>query len=150
MLRKISRDNARTPMQWSSGKNAGFTNGVPWLSVNQNYDRINAESALKDKNSVFHYYRKLIRIRKANRTLIYGKYQLILGNNPVIYAYTRSLGREKIVVLLNFTTKNSKFKLPEYFRKKELKLITGNYPNTKSEILRPYEAVVYSTTQKRF
>lgn len=85
------RDNARTPMQWDDSENAGFTSGQPWLKVNPNYKEINVKSQLKDENSIFNYYKKLIKIRKTNPVVVHGKYELILEENKEIFAYTKNL-----------------------------------------------------------
>ncbi|MGD7023639.1 glycoside hydrolase family 13 protein [Rossellomorea vietnamensis] len=142
------RDNARTPMQWDSSENAGFTTGTPWLKVNPNYTDINAESALKDSDSVFHYYQRLIKLRKEHEIIVYGTYDLILEDDPAIYAYTRTLGSEKLVVMCNFTGEAAAFNLPEGIEHTSADVLIGNYDSSEegtlsSVELKPYEARVY-------
>lgn len=90
-------------------KMQGFTSGQPWLKVNPNYKEINAESQLKDENSIFNYYKKLIKIRKSNSVVVYGKYNLILEENKEIFAYTRTLENEMLLVICNFTGNETEF-----------------------------------------
>ncbi|MGF2614644.1 alpha-glucosidase [Rossellomorea vietnamensis] len=142
------RDNARTPMQWDGSGNAGFTTGTPWLKVNPNYSHINAESALNDPDSVFHYYQRLIKLRKEHEIIVYGTYDLILEDDPAIYAYTRTLGDEKLVVMCNFTGEEANFTLPEGIEHTSADVLIGNYDSTEegtlsSVELKPYEARVY-------
>ena len=101
MIYAKGRDNARTPMQWDESPNAGFSTGHPWLQVNPNYDTINAKQALADPNSIFYYYQQLIRLRKSMPIIVHGSYDL-LPDDSDIYAYTRILGDEKLLVILNF------------------------------------------------
>lgn len=141
------RDNARTPMQWDSSHNSGFTKGTPWIAVNPNYKEINVEQALEDKNSVFYYYQKLIKLRKENEIIVYGDLKLIDKENENIFAYTRSYNGEKLLVILNFYQKEAEFKFDEKFEDKEIKLLISNYQLEDNDInsikLRPYEARVY-------
>lgn len=142
------RDNARTPMQWDSSDNAGFTTGTPWLKVNPNYRFINAQSALEDEDSIFHYYKKLIKLRKSHEIIVYGSYDLILEDHPEIYAYTRTLGSEKLLVITNFSNSTQKFVLPEHIIYTDKELLIANYEVKEEESLsnldlKPYEARVY-------
>lgn len=142
------RDNARTPMQWSNEKNAGFTTGTPWIKLNPNYTKINVEQAEEDENSILHYYINLINIRKSNLTIIYGDYTPILEEHTEIYSYLRCYGDDRILVILNFSGKESLFELPKDIGYSDKKLLIGNYSvdaKEKSESikLRPYEAIVY-------
>ena len=102
-LKEISRDNARTPMQWDDSKNAGFTDGTPWINVNPNYKEINAKAALADPDSVFHYYQELIRLRHTLPIIVYGKFQGLLEDSETIYAYKRILDGQVLTVACNFT-----------------------------------------------
>lgn len=139
------RDNARTPMQWDDSENSGFTTGKPWLSVNKNYKDINAKKALKDKNSVFHHYKKLIDIRKYNDTIIYGDYKLLASDHKSIFAYIRELNGDKILVVCNFYSDEVDFKLNQDFNFAEILL--SNYSDSSTLLenlkLRPYEAIMY-------
>ena len=139
---KISgRDNGRTPFQWDSTANAGFTSGKPWLKVNPNYDTINAELQEKDENSTLNYFRKIVKFRKDYPVLIYGKYTLVDIDNPKVYAYTRELNGKKLFVFLNFTEKESSVKSD--LDLSQAKLLLGNYPNPSvNGTLKPYEAVI--------
>ena len=133
-LKMISRDNARTPMQWDDSANAGFTTGTPWISVNKNYTQINAKAALEDKDSVFYYYQKLIRLRHQYEVIVEGVFHGLLEDNDDIYAYERTLGNEKLVVACNFTNKEVPCELFEENKGEEL--IT-NYKNHVEGILQP-------------
>jgi oligo-1,6-glucosidase len=142
------RDNARTPMQWNDSANAGFTTGTPWIRLNPNYIDINVEQALKDKYSVFYYYQKLIKLRKENEIIVYGNYEEILRNSESIFSYIRTLGEEKLVVILNFYETEVEFVLPESIKFNRKELLISNYSvNENDDIknirLRPYEARVY-------
>lgn len=144
-LRYKSRDNARTPFQWNSEPNAGFTTGTPWIMVNPNYPEINAEDQLKRPDSVFRYYQKLIQLRKEHEIIVYGSYDLLLPEDRELYVYTRTLGKEKLLVICNFYGNEREFNLPEDFPARRAKLLIGNYENTpihQTLKLRPYEAIV--------
>ena len=114
-LQKLtSRDNARTPFQWDTTANAGFTTGTPWLKVNSNYKYINVVTEINDKNSPLNYFKKMIQLRKHNKELfVYGKYELIDKANPNVFAYSRTSAKEKILVLLNFNKEISRIVLPK-------------------------------------
>ena len=142
-LRYKSRDNARTPFQWDDSENAGFSTGTPWIMVNPNYKEINAKDQLERADSVFHYYQKLIRLRKEQEAIVYGTYDLLLPDSKEIYAYTRTLGEEKLLVVCNFYEPELSFELPEEFAGGTC--LISNYPEVslKAEMtLRPYEAFV--------
>ena len=138
-LKMVSRDNARTPMQWDDSANAGFTTGTPWISVNKNYTQINAKAALEDKDSVFYYYQKLIRLRHENEIIVEGVFHGLLEDNDDIYAYERTLGDEKLVVACNFTNKEVPCDL---FEGKEGEELITNYKNHVTGVLQPYETRV--------
>ncbi len=147
-----SRDNARTPMQWDDGPEAGFTTGKPWIKVNPNYVSINVEQALADPNSVLHYYRQLIRLRRENPIMVYGVYDLILDDHPQIYAFTRTLGDDRLLVILNFSGDTPVFVLPDHLASYDKAPMIGNYAIDPAEeigrlTLRPYEARVYRLAQ---
>ncbi len=141
------RDNARTPMQWDDREHAGFTTGEPWIAVNPNYKEINVKQAIQDEESIFYYYKKLIELRKNNEIVVYGTYDLILENNPSIFAYVRTYGEEKLLVIANFTADECVFELPEDIIYSELELLIYNYDVENVSIenitLRPYEAMVF-------
>ncbi|MBT2755839.1 alpha-glucosidase [Mesobacillus foraminis] len=142
------RDNARTPMQWDSSGNGGFTEGTPWLKLNPNYTEINAAQAVADPDSIYHYYQQLIKLRKEHDIIVYGKYELILEDHENIYAYTRTLGTERLVVMSNFSGDETQFHLPDYINFHTAEMLIGNYKVDESELitsltLKPYEARVY-------
>ena len=136
-----SRDNARTPMQWDASENAGFTTGTPWIAVNPNYKKINVADQLKREDSVFHYYQKLIRLRKENEIIVYGNYELLLPEDENIFAYTRTLDNQKLLVVCNFSKSEQRFDFSGY---ENAKVLISNYNRDarKDGILKPYEATV--------
>ena len=136
-----SRDNARTPMQWDASENAGFTAGTPWISVNPNYKKINVADQLKREDSVFNYYKKLIRLRKENEIIVYGNYELLLPEDENIFAYVRTLDNQKLLVVCNFSKSEQKFDFSGY---ENAKILISNYNRDVREdgILKPYEATV--------
>lgn len=144
---KISaRDNGRTPMQWDATTNAGFTSGKPWLNVNPNYTNVNVAAQDKDPNSILNYFRKAIRVRKDNKTLVYGKYELLDKDNEKVYAYTRGEGADKILVVLNFSKDKLDWVIPSGIAIDNTPIL-NNYTSTlntgKGAIsLEPYQAFV--------
>ena len=140
-----SRDNGRTPFQWNNTKNAGFSNGNPWLKVNPNYPEINVLKAEKDPNSTLNYFKKIVQLRKETPILIYGKYTLLDKQNPNVYAYTRELEGKKLLVLLNFSDKNAAVNTG--INTSTAVIIMDNYstknPIKNQFVLRPYQALVY-------
>jgi len=135
------RDNARTPMQWDDTAHAGFTTGTPWMQVNPNYREINAEAARKDPASIFHYYRKLIRLRKEDPIFAEGDFKLLLEEDENIFAYVRSLADREVLVVANFTEQEIICTLPEEWKGGEV-LIHNYKDGGKSEVLRPYESMM--------
>lgn len=141
--KQTSRENGRTPFQWDTTKNAGFTSGKPWLKVNPNYNLINAETQEKDPNSTLNYFRRLVKLRKKEPVFVYGKYTLLDRENTRVFAYTRDLEGKKVLILLNFSEKESSFNIGIPITKS--KIILGNYTNPKKlkkNILRPFEALI--------
>ena len=141
------RDNARTPMQWDASPNAGFTDAVPWIPVNPNYTEINAEAAIRDRESIYHYYQDLIRIRRNHKVVVYGDYNPVCEEHPSIYAYTRRYQGQKLLVVLNFFSDPAVIDLPkECLPENGIRLI-GNYEDAPAcEVhmkLRAFEAVVF-------
>lgn len=138
-LNHISRDNARTPMQWDDTENAGFTTGTPWISVNDNYKEINAALQAGSEKSVYSYYRNLIRLRHEMEIIVYGSFDLIMADSDEIFAYIREYEGKKLYVLCNFTDKEAEYDcVPD-----NAKLLIGNYDYQVVGCLRAYEAVVY-------
>ena len=138
-IRGRSRDNARTPMQWTAGENAGFTTGTPWIPVNPNHTSINAEAALADKHSVFHHYRDLIRLRKEQAVIRNGAFTLIDADNEKVFAYTRDTADEHLLVVCNFTAESMTYEIPARFW--DSQMLINNYTEFAPE-LRPYEAIM--------
>jgi oligo-1,6-glucosidase len=142
------RDNGRTPYQWNSTANAGFTTGTPWINVNKNYKTINEAEEEKDPKSCLNYFRKLVSLRKNNLNLVYGKYTLLDKNNPNVYAYTREGDGQKMLILLNFSTSIQQANI--MLNTKNAKIFLSNYEDNPvnnigkmSITLRPYEAIIY-------
>ncbi|UBR45164.1 alpha,alpha-phosphotrehalase [Aeromonas veronii] len=142
-----SRDNSRTPMQWSAAANAGFTQGTPWLKPAANYSEINAEAALADQHSVFWHYRDLIRLRKDYPIFTQGDYQDLLTGHPQIWAYARRANGQTLLVVNNFYGEPVEFALPAELQSGQGRLLLGNYPDSpaqpQSGMLRPYESLIW-------
>lgn len=139
-LYKSSRDNARTPMQWSKEINAGFTQGTPWINVHPNHEHINVEQQLKDEDSIFHYYKKLIAFRKHNLIVRDGSYEDVMIEHPSIYAYQRIYESGNLLVICNFSKQEEHYgkELCETYHK-----VLGNYENSETGRLKPYECIVF-------
>ena len=142
-----SRDNARTPMQWSGDENAGFTTGTPWIALNPNYREINADSERKDPDSVYNFYRRLIRLRKEYPVFVDGKFELLLPDDEQIFAYTRTDGENQMLVIANFTGETAQ--CPAWKEWEGAQTLIHNYDGGLSQNgeeetlnLRPYEAVI--------
>ncbi|HEV7908085.1 MAG TPA: alpha-glucosidase [Pseudonocardiaceae bacterium] len=142
-LRRMSRDNARTPMQWDGTPGAGFTTGTPWIAVNPNHTEINAEAARADQTSVFHHYRRLIELRHTEPAVAHGDFTMLLPDDPKVYAFTRRHGGTELLVLGNFSGDVVKPDIPSDWG--EAELLIGNYPveETGPIVLRPWEARVH-------
>src|SRR5690606_3079633 len=136
-IKMSSRDHARTPMQWNSGRYSGFSTNEPWIQVNPNYRWLNAEAQQKDPLSVYHFYKKMISLRKKSAVLIYGIYNLFETSNPCIYAYTRENEDEKMLILANLKGQSCRWKVPE-----GAELLLGNYSMEDQEKVHPFEARV--------
>ncbi len=136
---EMARDNARTPMQWNDGPEAGFTTGEPWIAVNPNYKQINCEAALNDPDSVFYYYQKLIRLRHEKDIIVYGIFEPLLEESESIYAYRRVLDGKVLTVACNWTEHEQALDLFDGLKGEEL---ISNYKEHKAGILQPYEARV--------
>jgi alpha-glucosidase len=141
------RDNSRTPMQWSDSVNAGFSTRTPWIGMNPNYIDINVEKQQKNPNSILNFYKKMISIRKESNLFIYGTYNLILEDDEQIYAYTRTLGEEKAVVICNLTNREAVYEYENIELAYEGLLLSNydvqHYDKITGLLLRPYEARVY-------
>ncbi|MGG3310008.1 alpha-glucosidase [Paenibacillus lautus] len=149
-MRRIAyraRDNARTPMQWDDTLYGGFSTVVPWIRCNPNYHEINVKQQLNDPDSILNYYKALIRLRKSSEALIYGTYEAVLQEHPEIFAYSRSLGNEMYLVVLNFYSGTPNFQFPVEWREHQPEVVLSNYKRSERSFgefaLHPYEAIVY-------
>ena len=140
-VQRMARDNARTPMQWTAGPNAGFTTGTPWMRVNPNYTAINAEAALADPASVFYTYRKLIALRKTNPVFAAGDFKLLCPGDTQVFAYLRRGGGQTMLVAANLSGQDAAFAPPADFAAVPPALATQGAPTPGT--LRPWEAAVY-------
>ncbi len=143
------RDNARTPMQWDDSRQAGFTSGTPWIAVNPDYKEINAKEQMEREDSVFHYYQKLIRLRKEHEIIVYGDYKLLIPDSEELYVYMRSYEGQRLLVICNFAEKEMAYEVPEELMGEEGDVLISNYGRTElghSAVLEPYEcmAVLYA------
>ncbi len=149
ILRRKSRDNSRTPVQWNGKANAGFTSGTPWINTARNYQEINAEAALKDTDSIFYHYQKLISLRKEYDIVTNGDYELLLPDHPQLFAYVRSNEAEKLIVVNNFYETHISFELPKHIEIEGYtqNMLLSNYSDSKMDLekieLRPYESIVF-------
>ncbi|MGZ3657838.1 MAG: glycoside hydrolase family 13 protein, partial [Bdellovibrionota bacterium] len=133
-LGPTSRDNARTPMQWESSPQAGFTTGKPWLKVNPNFSRINVEAQEKNPRSILNFYRALARLRRENPVFVHGEYELLLAEHPQVFAYERRLGEERVAVVCNLSGSEVEVPLTG-------ELLLGNYEGDTANYW-PYECRV--------
>lgn len=147
LAHKVSRENARTPIQWTDGENAGFTTGEPWFKINPNHKEINVKQCLADSDSIFNFYRSLIKLRKENEVLIYGKYNEINHLNPFLFTYERVLDNEKALVVCSFREGSVKFKAPKGYELEKGELVLSNYKDNRivnnGFVTKPYEVRVY-------
>ncbi|MFE8701799.1 alpha-glucosidase [Cytobacillus sp. FJAT-54145] len=147
-IHERGRDNSRTPIQWDDREHGGFTTGTPWIQVNPNYKKINVKSALEDNTSIFYYYKKLIQLRKKHEVIVYGTYESVMKDSEEIYAYMRTLGENKLLVMANFMDGTPVFTLPSTLGFTSKEVLISNYEVSDEEdissvVLKPYEARVY-------
>ena len=146
LIQKATRDNARTPMQWSSEKNGGFSEANPWFTVNDNYTEINVESQVNDPDSVLSFYKSLIEFRCKSDIIRHGDYKELYKCNPDLYVYERTYKGKTVLTICSFTDKPCRFKFPTGFNESKAKLIASNYKDLESGpsiTTRPYETRVY-------
>ena len=148
LLRLKSRDNARTPMQWSTEKNAGFSEAEPWIAVNDNYKTINAEASVKDPKSVFSYYKKLVQLRHEVPVITDGVYKLLDADNEKVYTYLRKNEDETLLVICNFTKEHINYPMGDFVEASQGTLLISNYDDAPQQYadaieLKPYGAYVY-------
>ena len=145
-LRKMwraSRDSARTPVQWDATENAGFSEAKPWFYVNSNYPYINVAQQEKDPDSILHFYRKAIELRKRLTCVRYGDYREYEKNSDELYVYTRQDHRQRILVICSFSKNKVPFKFPRGYHLEDAELVLQNYPDPRDRVLQPYECRVY-------
>lgn len=140
---RCSRDSARTPVQWSSEENAGFTTGTPWFYVNENYKKVNVADQEQDPDSVLNFYREAIRLRRELKVVRHGDYKEHFPLDGNQYVYSRTMNGQKLLVICSFTEKPLRLKAPKGFDLRHAKLILRNYNDTPDGMLRPYETRVY-------
>ena len=141
-----SRDNARTPMQWDASPHGGFTTGTPWLTENPNYREINATAELADPDSVFHYYRRLIALRKTYPVFVHGDFTLLEPDHPSLFVYLRKLARQSLLVICNYGGGETAWSLPAGWD--DAQCLISNYPDRLPGRLRPWEARILLRTEK--
>ena len=142
-LWRSSRDSARTPVQWDDSENAGFTTGTPWLPVNENYREINAAKEERDPDSLLHFYRKAIALRKALPVVRDGEYREYFRLSSKLYVYSRKTDEQKLLVICSFADTDTKIRVPSGFDLKSGKLILGSHTDISDSSLKPYESRVY-------
>lgn len=146
ILQQKSRDNARTPMQWSSTKNAGFTTGTPWIPLAQDYKTINAKKMMEKPNSIFKHYQKLISLRKKYDIITYGDFKMIDIHHLNVFAYSRNWQNESLVVISNFYDTDTEITIDDLRNEKAI-ILLSNYSDSPSKLgtipLRPYESIIY-------
>ena len=147
LVQSRTRENARTPMQWSAAANAGFSRVAPWFYVNPNYHQINVEAEEKDPNSILNFYRRLLRFRRDNPIVLYGSYNELMHENEQLYVYERHYQGKKLLVICSFTNELVRFELPEYYLLEKGRLVLSNYEHNfiiaNGFTTRPYELRVY-------
>ena len=141
-----SRDNARTPMQWDASPHGGFTTGTPWLTENPNYREINATAELADPDSIFHYYRRLITLRKTYPVFVHGDFTLLEPDHPSLFVYRRKLARQSLLVICNYGGGETAWSLPAGWD--DAQCLISNYPDRLPGRLRPWEARILLRTEK--
>lgn len=147
-IRQTSRDNARTPMQWDAGPQAGFTTGTPWMPVNPNHTEIDVASQTDDPESVLHHHRRLIELRHGRSTLVHGTFEDIDPDHQEVFAYTRSLDGDRILVVINFTQEPVDYRLPDGLALGELlndNIGSGGAEEMSTGLrLEPWQASIYT------
>ncbi|MDD6275804.1 MAG: alpha-glucosidase [Clostridia bacterium] len=147
LVNSVSRENSRTPVQWNSENNAGFTSGTPWFKINDNYKEVNVENEENDPNSLLNFYRKLIKFRKENDVVLYGKYKEFYPMSNSLYVYERKYRDSKLLVICSFKEKSVRFKAPEGYDLSKGELVLNNYSDNKivnnGFMTKPYEVRVY-------
>ena len=139
-----SRDSARTPVQWDNSDYAGFSSHKPWFAVNPNYRLINVAAEEADSDSILHFYRKCLALRKHSKTLLYGAYREYFPKDDQLYVYERAYGSIRYLMICSFSHFPVKLRIPKAYAGRKGQLVLCNYAGkTKDGMLRPYEARVY-------
>lgn len=137
-----SRDHARTPVQWDASPHAGFTTGTPWSAVNPNHVEINAEAARHDPTSVFAHFQRLIRLRHDSEVVREGRFDLLLADHEQIWAFTRTLGKQSLLVLANCSS--GTVAIPDGLvpDASTTRVVLGTHPRIEASVLQPWESLV--------
>jgi oligo-1,6-glucosidase len=138
-----SRDNARTPMQWNANTHAGFTDGIPWLGVNPNYITINAAAEIDDPNSVFHYFRKLIKLRHDHRVIVHGRFELLLPDHEQLWALTRTLDDQVLVMIANCSSEPTSVPIDALPDLTGAQVLLATHGDSTALDLQPWESRIY-------
>lgn len=149
ILQERSRDNSRTPMQWNDQVNAGFTDGTPWIQVNENYKTINATQDIQDPDSIFYHYQKLISLRKHCEIITHGIYSPLLCEHEQVFAYQRIYNDEHMIVINNFYDQECEITLPKDMGYEVLISNDTYQPYATTMVLRPYESIVFYAKQTK-
>jgi oligo-1,6-glucosidase len=153
-IQPASRDNARTPMHWDASPHAGFTSGEPWIGVNPNHTEINAAAAVADDDSVFHHYRRVIALRRAEPVIAAGDYTPQLRDDPDVYAYLRRLDDVELLVVANLSSHDVVAPIEQAQQWTDAEMLIGNIgdpaaPTADGIELRPWEAVAWRRARVR-
>jgi glycosidase len=147
LVHRASRDNSRTPVQWSRGKNAGFSSGAPWFNVNPNYHEINVADEEKSPDSILNFYRRILKFRKENPIVLYGSYRELIPESKKLYAYERTYGNERLLVICSFTNDQVRFEAGKEYNIENAEPVLANYEHnfviSNGFTTRPYEMRVY-------
>ncbi|MBF2779402.1 alpha-glucosidase [Staphylococcus saprophyticus] len=145
-----NRDNSRTPMQWNQNKNAGFSDHQPWFPVNPNYQQINVAEQQDNPNSILHFYKAMIQLKKSDDVYTYGKFDLVDTNNEQVFAYTRTLDDKQVLIVGNLTDQITSLNMPDYMSNHSNHILLHNYKDRaiNMKALRPFEAFVLDLTNK--
>ncbi|EOB3571796.1 alpha-glucosidase [Vibrio vulnificus] len=147
-IHENSRDNARTPMQWSASPNGGFSQAEPWIEVNPNYPEINVEQALADSDSIFYHYQKLIELRKQHPAIVYGDFTPLFAEHDSVFAYVRTHQDEQLLVINNFSDQDVSLELPDNLQNKEVNCLIYNYDSldmlSVTLSLKPYQCYAFN------
>ena len=152
-IQHSTRENARTPLQWSDRRNAGFSTAEPWFPINDNYHHVNVQAQEEDPDSLLNFYRKLLRFRKDNPIVLYGRYRELMEEHSQLYVYERFYRSQKLLVICSFTNELVRFELPEDYPLDKGRLVLSNYEHNfviaNGFTTRPYELRVYMFEEEK-